>query len=147
MLRLFMICLLLAAGCTTSGGLSVSAIAYLPDRDSAVCVITRVVDGDTVEGQCHETASMNWRLVGFDTPETYRPKCEAERRAGEHAKNVLTALLRNATQIVPRFEGTDRYNRPLVRLELDGVDLAQQMVGRGLARPYSGGKRQSWCSA
>ena len=100
-----------------------------------------VVDGDTVN-----LAGQSIRLVGFDTPETYRAECASERRLGDAATDRLRDLLARASSAqlayLPR---RDQYGRDLARLMLDGRDVADIMVGEGLARRYSGGQRQSWC--
>ena len=100
-----------------------------------------VVDGDTVR-----LAGDTIRLVGFDTPETYRAQCDAERVRGDAATERLRELLDQATAAqlayLPR---RDQYGRDLAQLMLDGQDVADVMVREGLARRYSGGHRQSWC--
>ena len=100
-----------------------------------------VVDGDTVN-----LAGQSIRLVGFDTPETYRAECASERRLGNAATDRLRDLLARASSAqlayLPR---RDQYGRDLARLMLDGRDVADIMVGEGLARRYTGGHRQSWC--
>ena len=100
-----------------------------------------VVDGDTVN-----LAGQSIRLVGFDTPETYRAECASERRLGDAATDRLRDLLARASSAqlayLPR---RDQYGRDLARLMLDGRDVADIMVGEGLARRYTGGHRQSWC--
>ena len=100
-----------------------------------------VVDGDTVR-----LAGEIIRLVGFDTPETYRAQCEAERARGDAATERLRELLARASSArlayLPRG---DQYGRDLARLMLDGRDVADIMIGEGLARRYSGGQRRSWC--
>ena len=40
----------------------------------------------------------------------------------------------------------DKYGRDLIVLSIDGKDVASEMIARGIARPYHGGKRQSWCA-
>lgn len=35
--------------------------------------------------------------------------------------------------------------RILGSIKLDGKDLAEQLVQAGLARPYAGDKKKSWC--
>ncbi|KIN69887.1 Thermonuclease [Sulfitobacter noctilucae] len=100
-----------------------------------------VVDGDTVR-----LAGETIRLVGFDTPETYRAQCDAERARGDAATERLRELLARASSArlayLPR---RDQYGRDLAQLMLDGQDVADVMVREGLARRYSGGHRQSWC--
>lgn len=100
-----------------------------------------VIDGDTVR-----LSGQSIRLVGFDTPETYRAQCDAERVRGDAATERLRELLSRASsaQLVylPR---RDQYGRDLARLMLDGRDVADIMVGEGFARRYSGGQRRGWC--
>jgi endonuclease YncB( thermonuclease family) len=111
------------------------------------CRIVRVVDGDTLRITCPETGEVRARLMGFDTPEVFSPRCPAEREAGEAATRRLAALLAEARRIRFAFEGRDRYGRALTRLWLDGRDAATLMIAAGLARPYAGGRRAGWCEA
>lgn len=101
----------------------------------------KVVDGDTVT-----LRGQSIRLVGFDTPETYRAQCVSERSLGDAATDRLRDLLARASSAelvyLPR---RDQYERDLARLMLDGRDVADIMVGEGLARRYSDGQRRSWC--
>lgn len=109
------------------------------------CRIIRVVDGDTLSMICPDDGMMNARLVGFDTPEKYAPKCFAEFAAAERASWALRTLIQQAGRITLQREGTDQYGRALVRLELDGQDVGRAMVRAGHARDYGGGLRGSWC--
>ena len=60
--------------------------------------IVRVLDGDTVEADFdlgfNITHRVTVRLAGYDAPETFRPKTEAEKEAGIHCKDKLEVLLR-----------------------------------------------------
>lgn len=100
----------------------------------------QVVDGDTlrVDGQLV-------RIVGMDAPETYRPRCEAERTLGRKATLRLRELLAGARNVGYAPSGRDRYGRTLARVYIDNRDVAMIMIDAGLARPYSGGRRRSWC--
>jgi micrococcal nuclease len=109
------------------------------------CRILRVVDGDTVTLMCPEEGVQSARLVGFDTPEKYSPKCVSEFVAAERASWELRTLIQKAERLRVTREGVDRYGRALVRLELDGQDVAGRMVRTGLARVNNGGPRGSWC--
>jgi len=140
------LCILLLSCSPQSGDYrQSSAIAFIPTRDNPTCTIVRVVDGDTLEIGC-KTSRGNARLLGFDTPETYRPGCPAEKQLGERAKNHLTSVLKNATVLDPEVKGKDKYDRTLLGLKIDGVDLAGIMVSAGYAVYYSGGKRIDWCA-
>ncbi len=99
-----------------------------------------VIDGDTIRGN-GETI----RLRGFDTPETRFAKCEAERRLGNIAKRKLERLLASGRVQVKRLGYKDRYGRTLASVYVDGVDVAEVMIGEEFARPYHGGPRRGWC--
>ncbi|MBY0351844.1 thermonuclease family protein [Tabrizicola sp.] len=109
------------------------------------CRIVRVIDGDTVSLLCPEDGIENARLLGFDTPEKYAPRCLGEFMAAERASWHLRALIQRADQLTLTRDGRDRYGRALVRLELDGVDVARTMVRDGYGRAYGGGLRGTWC--
>lgn len=56
-----------------------------------------------------------------------------------------TLLARSASIRLAYQPDRDRYGRQLARLMVDDRDVADIMVGEGLARRYSGGQRRSWC--
>lgn len=109
------------------------------------CRIIRVVDGDTVSLICPEDGMVSARILGFDTPEKYAPQCLAEFVAAERASWALRTMIQKADRIDLTQEGTDRFGRVLVRLELDGVDVARLMIREGHGRQYGGGLRGTWC--
>lgn len=113
--------------------------------DLGECRIIRVVDGDTVSLICAEEGMVSARLMGFDTPEKYSPKCLDEFWAAERASWGLRTLIQKADRMVLTRDGTDQYGRMLVKLELDGVDVARAMIRAGHGRQYGGGLRGSWC--
>ena len=45
---------------------------------STGCNVVRVVDGDTVRAFCPGRGFISVRLLGYDTPEVYSPKCISE---------------------------------------------------------------------
>lgn len=123
----------------------VNAAMKVADSDQGSCRIIRVVDGDTVSLICPEDGMVSARLLGLDTPEKYAPKCLAEFLAAERASWHLRALIQKADRMELTHQGTDRYGRALVRLEIDGVDVARAMIRDGYARQYGGGLRGTWC--
>jgi micrococcal nuclease len=100
-----------------------------------------VVDGDTIKAPYGVT----YRLLGFDTPETHFAKCDAERELGLVAKQRLEELLATSEVRVLESGKIDRYGRTLAKVTADGRDVGAILIGEGLARPYFGKKRQSWC--
>jgi endonuclease YncB( thermonuclease family) len=57
----------------------------------------------------------------------------------------LRTLIQKADRLTLTREGADQYGRALVRLELDGQDVADLMIRGGHGRRYGGGPRGSWC--
>ncbi|MBC7736622.1 MAG: thermonuclease family protein [Candidatus Saccharibacteria bacterium] len=108
------------------------------------CVVTRVIDGDTLRltcaGMVHKV-----RLLGYDTPETYRPACLAEKRAGDAATKVLRAFVASAPVTQVQFAGQDVYGRDLAHVQIGGRDATAVMLASGLAQPYRGHQRPDWC--
>ncbi len=96
-----------------------------------------------------------FRLHGIDSPETGSmkqrggAKCESERALGFEAKEAALELTRGKEVTISEMRGTDRYERTVVRLELDGRDLAALLVAGGTHRTwdYDGGdKKPDWCA-
>jgi endonuclease YncB( thermonuclease family) len=112
----------------------------------SACRVSYVVDGDTVHLNCGSQSNIKARLMGFDTPEIFSPKCGLELQAGLAAKDELDRIVSLGTVTSTSFLGHDRYGRALVRLAIDGTDVAQSMMSTGLARPYSGGRHPDWCT-
>lgn len=109
-----------------------------PDR-------VRVVDGHTLQDIEADTV---YRLVNIDTPETGdRARCAAERELGERATNTARMLVMRARRLEFRPTGrVDDYGRSVAHIIVDGRDLGETLVGRGLARPWRG-RREPWCDA
>ncbi len=100
-----------------------------------------VVDGDTVKAH-----GVKYRLVGFDTPETYQPKCDYEKARGHEATMRVRTLIAEAKIVdLVVLPGRDKYGRGLARLFVRGQDVGQFLISEGMARAYDGGKRASWC--
>ncbi|MES0827954.1 thermonuclease family protein [Ruegeria sp. SCP11] len=100
------------------------------------------VDGDTIDH-----GDDRYRLVGFDAPETFRAQCEAERVLGLRAKDRLTKIIQTNGYVELEIEPKlDKYGRFLAIARAGGKQVGSILISEGLARRYSGGKRQSWCS-
>ena len=117
--------------------------------------VVKVLDGKTVR-----IGSEDYRLVGFDTPETYRAKCSQERALGESAKKrVVEIVARGGLDLteVPcscpsDAIGTRRCNRGRLcaKLTAFGQDVGEMLRREGLSRvflcgPHSCPRRRGWC--
>ncbi len=137
-----------AFGASVALGIGVPALSFANGtlKPHEGCAVTLVVDGDTVRLLCPAEGFVTARLTGFDTPEVFSPGCPGELARGLAATAWLTLALWRAGHIAEDGERRDRYGRRLVRLSLDGRDVAGAMIAAGLARPYAGGRRQGWCA-
>jgi endonuclease YncB( thermonuclease family) len=101
-----------------------------------------VVDGDTFwsDGQ-------KIRIADIDTPETHPARCAAEAELGNRATMRLQELLSAGPFALTSVErDSDKYGRKLRIVERGGSSVGAQLVSEGLARPYAGGYRESWCA-
>ncbi|NOD49614.1 MULTISPECIES: thermonuclease family protein [Ruegeria] len=123
--------------------LFIAAVWIEPARKTKTLGASEViaVDGDTIDH-----GDDRYRLIGFDTPETFRAQCDAERALGLRAKDRLTELINFAGVIELEIElHFDVHDRFLALGRVSGQNVGAILISEGLARPYSGGKRQSWC--
>ena len=112
--------------------------------------VVRVLDGDTFEARVRiwpgmEVTTRVW-LRGVDAPEM-RARCEEERTKAVAARDALTKILGEGTVGISRI-GQDKYGG---RVDADvstrrTPDVSAILLERGVARRYSGGRRESWCS-
>lgn len=117
---------------------------YFAQTESG-CRVIKVIDGDTIDLACPESSVERTRLVGFDTPEKFDARCDAELQRARLAEDYLRGIFAKADTIEVQRLGLDRYHRRLAVVTLDGRDLAEHMISAGHARAYSGGPRQGWC--
>lgn len=107
--------------------------------------VVRVVDGDSV----HVTMRglpVKVRLAGVDTPEIRHARCPSERARAEAAAAFVRSLLPVGAEVDVRpVPARDKYGRTIAAISVGGVDLAGELLQRGLGVAYSGGRRRDWC--
>lgn len=103
--------------------------------------LVRVIDGDTVELCIDMGNSIRWqgkfRLYGIDTPEMHG----ATAQAGQAARAALTGMLTASGIDYVETHKPDKYGRWLVTVITGGKNLSGEMVARGLAKQYFGGRK------
>lgn len=122
----------------------VSGCKYAPAKATEIQrTEIKVVDGDTVK-----INGLTFRLVGFDTPETFFSKCAAEFILGKKATDRLQEIIDKGTVIdIEEYGSVDKYKRQLGSLRVDNEDVGDILIGEGLAKPYNGRtKRTDWCA-
>ncbi len=118
-------------------------------RDGHPAEVVRVLDGDTFEARVHIWPGMDVttrvRLRGIDAPELHA-RCDDEHVKAIAARDSLTRILSEGAVGISRI-GQDKYGG---RVDADvstakTADVSAALLERGLARRYSGGRRESWC--
>ena len=118
-----------------------------------------ITDGDTVQ---LFGASTGTRLIGFNTPETFEPRCNEELALGRQATGRLRDLVSTASQVelrlvacacAPGTQGTSECNfgRSCGVLTVDGRDVGKVLIAEGLAIRFQCGRTscpplpRPWC--
>jgi micrococcal nuclease len=124
------------------GSIAAAAIWILPlflpapTPDSRPAEVARVIDGDTVVVLL-DGAEQRVRLIGIDTPETTNGKNECGGTAATQALLNLTAGRPVELVVDPTQANTDRYDRLLRYIQVDGRDAGQVLLENGLAHEYT----------
>ena len=120
----------------------------LAQPNTVAGVILYVIDGDTFRIR-HEGAPQGEavRARHFNTAEKGDlAECQEEAAIARQGAVLARRLLPKGSVVRLSDLGRDRYGRLLATITLaDGRDLAALMTGAGVAVPYEGGRRQSWC--
>ena len=117
--------------------LAIAALAFISTHSASAAALTgrivSIVDGDTVTLLDADLRQHKIRLIGIDAPE--------KRQAfGNRARlNLgLQVFGRDVTADCPK---TDRYKRPLCKLEVDGTDANLAQIEAGMAWHYKAYQR------
>lgn len=112
-----------------------------------------MLDGDTIEFSAPWSPlpdkTIHVRLMGVDTPEHGgRAECESERNKAHQATYFVEQALQDAKVIETQPLAWDKWGgRLLSNVWLDNKSLSQMLLDAGLAKPYHGEKKSSWCAS
>ncbi|MCR9077664.1 MAG: thermonuclease family protein [Hyphomonadaceae bacterium] len=110
------------------------------------------------DGDSGRIDGMKFRLANVDAPETGGvgarggAKCEAEREIGFDAKAFMVELTRDAELVITSNSGPDRYEREVITLAANGVDVGEAGIEAGHLGPWPHkgrralAKKPDWCS-
>ena len=112
--------------------------------------ILRVIDGDTLEikNECFpKELKLSVRVLGIDTPEkNSRAKCDKEAKLAEKASKFTKQFVgKNKTASFRNIKWDKYGGRLLADVEINGKNLAGELVKNNYARSYDGKKKGSWC--
>ena len=99
----------------------------------AEVLVTRVVDGDTVEARI-DGRTEDVRLIGIDTPESVQPGVPVECFGPEASELTERLLEGRRARLVFGVEDRDRYGRLLAYAHLGDRFVNAIIVRRGMAR-------------
>lgn len=114
--------------------------------------IIRVVDGDTIATKVmsmpREIQDYKIRVLGIDTPEKApRAKCQKEAELAIKATKFTKDFIgKEKTMMVDKCSHDKYGGRIDCEVAIKGVSLGPELVKAGLAKPYNGGKKSSWCN-
>lgn len=110
-----------------------------------------VTDGDTIRSSIQiacPLCNVYVRIRGIDTPESnYLAKCPKEKEKGLAAKKYLQSMFEGKKEFMARNIAWDKYGgRILGDVEINGKNVAQELIAKGYAKPYTGrGRKPDWC--
>lgn len=112
----------------------------------------KITDGDTIkldvskESPLIKKLGLSVRIKGIDTPEKgSKAKCDKENALGQQATKFTTDLVGNKELLLSQVENDKYGGRIVASVKVGGVDIAQELLKKGLARVYNGEKKKSWC--
>lgn len=111
------------------------------------------VDGDTIKTRIDALpcplCKVSIRLRGIDTPEKgHRAKCAKEANLALHASKMTKDMIGSATLMTVRNPDWDKYGGRIDgEVIINGLNVGNELIANGLARPYTGkGPKPDWCS-
>lgn len=113
--------------------------------------IVKVIDGDTIQTKIETLppplSNVKIRINGIDTPEKgHLAKCEYEQIMGTTATKKLIEIVGTSKQMVIKDFKHDKYGgRYVADVFVRDINIGERMIELGLAKPYDGGKKGSWC--
>lgn len=115
--------------------------------------VTKVVDGDSIR------VAVDWlpeelgedisiRVMGIDTPEKGgRAQCESEAELGAQATAFAKERIKVGDVVTVEIIGWDKYGGRIdANIYINGENFGDMQIAAGLAKPYDGGTKESWCN-
>ena len=93
--------------------------------------VMRVYDGDTLRAKGYGI-EIKVNLIGIDAPEISIKKHKSGQPYGQQAKKFLVSMVLDKKVIIKGY-GTDRYNRVLGVVYIDGQNVNLEIIKAGLA--------------
>ncbi len=130
----------MVAATPTSPAVAVPDRILWPEEVTTNALVTRVVDGDTIEALVDgEQTVSKIRFLGVNTPESVDPR-QPVQCFGKEASAYAKDLLQNKRVFLaedPQADDRDKYGRLLRAVVLeDGTDMSATLIQQGYAHAY-----------
>lgn len=104
-------------------------LTLIPEQGELDCLVSRVVDADTVD--TYLLVPLRVRVAGIQAAESNTEKGKlVKAKVSDRLDKQLVSLT---------LKGRDKYGRMLAGIRMpDGLDLAEWLIGLGLAVPWNG---------
>ncbi|MCF6200223.1 MAG: thermonuclease family protein [Hyphomicrobiaceae bacterium] len=111
--------------------------------------VERVVDGDTLVVRARiwlgQELRIMVRVAGIDAPEM-RARCDKERQLARSARYFVKRLIGQRKITLSDIRQGKYAGRVIATVtDKSGSSLSAQLLDANLARPYTRGRRKSWC--
>lgn len=117
-------------------------VVKVRDGDTFVINIENVPDVWLLSA-CGVGKNIAVRIRGIDTPELNDSR-EEIRNIAIKAKEELEKLFNSGNKIILYNLGRDKYFRLLASVKVGGIDVAEYLIKKGLAKSYDGGAKVWW---
>lgn len=117
--------------------------------------ITSIYDGDTLTVQIPYIPDvfgkdLSIRISGIDTPEmkstcVTKEERERERLLATKARDIVLNMVASGDRVTLMGLDRDKYFRLIAEVYIDGKSIGEELISLGLAVPYTGGTKISWC--
>jgi micrococcal nuclease len=110
------------------------------------------IDGDTIKTTLDlpcPLCNASVRILGIDTPEKgSRAKCAKENELAQRASAATKQLIGPVQMMIVKDVKWDKYGgRINGTVYINGLNIGQELIAAGFARPYTGkGPKPNWCS-
>ena len=117
------------------GNATVSRVIYVYDGDTFRCDLLNM---SPIVGE-----NVGIRIKGIDTPEMRDKRPHIKAKAVE-ARDYVRERLAAAEKIELVGMQRGKYFRIVATILVDGANLSKELIEKGLALPYDGGKKAKW---
>lgn len=128
--------------------------SFASSNKTAKVRVTKVIDGDTFEIELDDQdvfagLRVSVRVYGIDTPEKGgKAKCKRENDLSIRATEETTKFLKSSNNLITLSKiKWDKFGgRVDAEVFANNKSLGDYLLSKGLARPYYGKKKESWCN-